>query len=266
MSCGEVMYQSHYSYFPYQRSILDHKQTLAENEGGAARSLEGEGLRESPSHYNFSSRHTSPTSFSTQGSVSGHGFPPLRDPGNSSDPGFLQDRETSRTSSETGFLQTRPRPDVLDKVKGEKDKDLEDGQRNAQYLSANCVIFTYYSGDITKAVDDHFSKALSQPTDRENIPLSARNLPASFWDSSWAGVPSLPPSELYSEYTDPWQSYMASMTGYSAHQMYTARSYSSLLLQSRREWVEQNYPSSPYPTMSGLEGSMQPASKDLYWF
>ena len=26
MSCGEVMYQSHYSYFPYQRSILDHKQ------------------------------------------------------------------------------------------------------------------------------------------------------------------------------------------------------------------------------------------------
>ena len=57
-----------------------------------------------------------------QGSVSGHGFPPLRDPGNSSDPGFLQDRETSRTSSETGFLQTRPRPDVLDKVKGEKVK------------------------------------------------------------------------------------------------------------------------------------------------
>jgi hypothetical protein len=41
------------------------------------------------------------------------------------------------------------------------------------------------------------------------------------------------------------------LAGYSAHQMYTARSYSSLLLQSRREWVEQNYSASPYPPMSG---------------
>ena len=54
------------------------------------------------------------------------------------------------------------------KVKGEKDKEgmEEDDQKNAQYLSANCVIFTYYSGDISKVVDDHFSKALSQSNDR----------------------------------------------------------------------------------------------------
>ena len=55
-----------------------------------------------------------------------------------------------------------------DKVKGEKDKEglEEEDQKNAQYLSANCVIFTYYSGDISKVVDDHFSKALSQSNDR----------------------------------------------------------------------------------------------------
>ena len=50
----------------------------------------------------------------------------------------------------------------------------------------------------------------------ESIPLLARNLPPSFFDSSWVGQPSLPPqphADLYSEYGDPWQSYMASMTG-----------------------------------------------------
>ncbi len=46
--------------------------------------------------------------------------------------------------------------------------------------------------------------------------------------------------------------------GYSAHQMYTARSYSSLLLQSRREWVEQNYSASPYPAMSGTVDILLP--------
>jgi hypothetical protein len=48
--------------------------------------------------------------------------------------------------------------------------------------------------------------------------------------------------------------------GYSAHQMYTARSYSSLLLQSRREWVEQNYSASPYPPMSGKSSLLHPPS------
>ena len=68
----------------------------------------------------------------------------------------------------------------LDKqVKGERDKE------EAQYLSANCVIFTYLPGEVSKLVDDHFSKALSQSNDSDHVPLSARNLPPSFWDSNW---------------------------------------------------------------------------------
>ena len=52
-------------------------------------------------------------------------------------------------------------------VKGERDGDgSEEEQRSAQYLSANCVIFTYYTGDISKLVDEHFTKALSQSSDR----------------------------------------------------------------------------------------------------
>lgn len=316
MSCGSVMYQSHYSYFPYHRNILDSKQSLTPHEqqrggggvddGGAGRAVETavtgairgteqpvDGGGQSPSDYNYPSpRHTSPSSFH-QGGLSIHGpaggFPPpppaLRE---AEQPAFLpghqhrapeQQPPLQRSSAETaGFNQNNNNNNntapaavpSLDKVKGEKDGDYGEQQRSAQYLSANCVIFTYYSGEISKVVDDHFSKALSQTEQRESIPLLARNLPPSFFDSSWVGQPSLPPqphADLYSEYGDPWQSYMASMTGYSAHQMYTARSYSSLLLQSRREWVEQNYPASSYPHMTGLEGGMQSSgTKELYWF
>ena len=55
-------------------------------------------------------------------------------------------------------------------VKGERDGDVGDDeqQRSAQHLSANCVIFTYYTGDISKLVDEHFTKALSQSSDRGN--------------------------------------------------------------------------------------------------
>ena len=49
------------------------------------------------------------------------------------------------------------------------------------------------------------------PTD--TVPLSARNFPASFWDSNWVPPPSLHTPELYGDYSDPWQSYMASLTG-----------------------------------------------------
>ena len=53
-------------------------------------------------------------------------------------------------------------------IKGERDpgESGEGGQRSAQYLSANCVIFTYVAGDISKLVDDHFTKALGQNSDR----------------------------------------------------------------------------------------------------
>ncbi len=33
--------------------------------------------------------------------------------------------------------------------------------REAEYLSSRCVLFTYYQGDISSVVDEHFSRALS---------------------------------------------------------------------------------------------------------
>ncbi|KAK8766618.1 hypothetical protein V5799_006601 [Amblyomma americanum] len=67
---------------------------------------------------------------------------------------------------------------------------------DAQYLSANCVVFTYYSGDISAVVDEHFSRALSETGAydgsascksgasqlKDAPPMSQRNFPASFWN------------------------------------------------------------------------------------
>lgn len=69
-------------------------------------------------------------------------------------------------------------------------------------------MFTYYSGDISAVVDEHFSRALSEPSAYDGTssckaggaqlkdapPMSQRNFPASFWNcqqqSSAGGSPS----------------------------------------------------------------------------
>ncbi|GFT12394.1 uncharacterized protein NPIL_469641 [Nephila pilipes] len=77
----------------------------------------------------------------------------------------------------------------------------------AQYLSANCVLFTYYSGDISSVVDEHFARALSQAayavpappeakgssapghSSKDGPPMSHRNFPPSFWNSNYQPMP-----------------------------------------------------------------------------
>jgi len=307
------MYQSHYSYFPYQRNIVqqDNKQGIIDNEGISDTSQETHNNRESPN--NISTTNTTTTAahqyqnsgfernnFSRHNSGAAAAYNQHQQQESPYSP--QHNNNLTGTFPSRGDTSTRegqslpPLLRVGDKlaaahvsshvsqvVKGERDGDVgEEEQRSAQYLSANCVIFTYYTGDISKLVDEHFTKALSQSSDRDHVPLSARNLPPSFWDCNWVGSPS---SDLTSaQYggdhahwpspasSDPWHNYMAAqmaVTGgsYSAHHMYhNARSYSSLLLHSRREWVEQNYSSSPYSSMTGLEGGMQGSAKDLYWF
>jgi len=279
------MYQSHYSYFPYHRNIVQHDNKQGIVESDITNSDVGQdnvANRESPG--NSSSHHYQTSPYSRHnGSFHQQQHP---------DPEYSPQQNNNVSGSyRDSPRDQQPLPPLIragDKVahvvKGERDRDgVDDEQRTAQYLSANCVIFTYYTGDINKIVDDHFSKALNQSSDRDQVPLSARNLPPSFWDSNWvapAGSLSaaghsadLVPGHDHWSGGDPWHNYMAAqmatVTGgsYSAHQMYhNARSYSSLLLHSRREWVEQNYNSSPYTSMSGLDGGMQSGSKDLYWF
>ncbi|XP_053193083.1 LOW QUALITY PROTEIN: transcription cofactor vestigial-like protein 2a [Scomber japonicus] len=105
----------------------------------------------------------------------------------------------------------------------EEDKDLPPG---AEYLSSRCVLFTYFQGDISAVVDEHFSRALSQPnaypasasTSHKAVrdgafPMSQRSFPPSFWNSSYqpsvsstlGGALSAPHSEL-SFPSDPYSS------------------------------------------------------------
>lgn len=59
---------------------------------------------------------------------------------------------TSSSSSSTSSY-THLRPEEGPKEKQEAPE--------AEYLSSRCVLFTYYQGDISSVVDEHFSRALS---------------------------------------------------------------------------------------------------------
>lgn len=47
---------------------------------------------------------------------------------------------------------------------GTAEEDAAQQHKEAQYLSANCVLFMSYSGDVASVVDQHFSRALNQAT------------------------------------------------------------------------------------------------------
>ncbi|XP_012993073.3 transcription cofactor vestigial-like protein 2b [Esox lucius] len=67
----------------------------------------------------------------------------------------------------------------------------------AEYLTSRCVLFTYYQGDISSVVDEHFSRALSSYMEAEGkrrasdlgndvpSPSSRRSFPPSFWDCNY---------------------------------------------------------------------------------
>ncbi|XP_048119218.1 transcription cofactor vestigial-like protein 2b isoform X1 [Alosa alosa] len=65
----------------------------------------------------------------------------------------------------------------------------------AEYLNSRCVLFTYYQGDISSVVDEHFSRALSSYMEGESkrrtadtgtaSPINRRSFPPSFWDSNY---------------------------------------------------------------------------------
>ncbi|XP_070971491.1 transcription cofactor vestigial-like protein 2 isoform X1 [Oncorhynchus clarkii lewisi] len=67
----------------------------------------------------------------------------------------------------------------------------------AEYLTSRCILFTYYQGDISSVVDEHFSRALSSYMEGEGkrraldlgtdtpSPSSRHSFPPSFWDSNY---------------------------------------------------------------------------------
>ncbi|XP_066563771.1 transcription cofactor vestigial-like protein 2a isoform X2 [Amia ocellicauda] len=107
--------------------------------------------------------------------------------------------EAEYLSSRCGIRDKEPEAEYLSSrcVIREKERPPE-----AEYLSSRCVLFTYFQGDISSVVDEHFSRALSQPSSfvpsppsskarstsswRDgSFPMSQRSFPPSFWNSTY---------------------------------------------------------------------------------
>ncbi|KAJ2946810.1 hypothetical protein O0L34_g16132 [Tuta absoluta] len=163
----------------------------------------------------------------------------------------------------------------------------------AHYVSANCVVFTHYSGDVAAVVDEHFAKALSIDKPKDTVPMVSRNLPASFFNAAApAGVPSTACAGVDLYDYDPWHQHYSGY-GHAAHRhaaeyhaaaqahhnMAAAAGYGGLLLGRGAlpqykpvEWSQPPHldPAAcapySYPAVPGLEAQVQDTSKDLYWF
>ncbi|XP_014467836.1 PREDICTED: protein vestigial isoform X1 [Dinoponera quadriceps] len=116
---------------------------------------------------------------------------------------------------------------------GTATEDSDDGESRAQYVNANCVVFTHYRGDAASEVEEHFQRALAHDKLKENIsPMSMRNFPPSFWNSQH-------PGDVYEYPTDPWhphypQYHHRAVHEYHHHNMAAAASYGGLLLGGAR--------------------------------
>lgn len=74
-------------------------------------------------------------------------------------PGTRGSTSSSSSSSTSSSSYTSMRPEGVPKEKQEAPE--------AEYLTSRCVLFTYYQGDISSVVDEHFSRALSSYMDGE---------------------------------------------------------------------------------------------------
>ncbi|XP_041976214.1 protein vestigial [Aricia agestis] len=162
------------------------------------------------------------------------------------------------------------------------------GRARAQYVSANCVVFTHYAGDVAAVVDEHFARALAVDKPKEGVPMASRNLPASFFNAmaaggggggggSGGGGGHCGGLELY-EY-DPWHQHYGYPHRHAAEYHAQHMGYGGLLLGRGSlhaqykpvDWGPQHLDPAAcapysYPAPPGLEAQVQDTSKDLYWF
>ncbi|XP_014636537.1 PREDICTED: transcription cofactor vestigial-like protein 2 [Ceratotherium simum simum] len=112
-----------------------------------------------------------------------------------------QECNTSPTnSSGSGSSFSSQTPASIKEEEGSPEKERPP---EAEYINSRCVLFTYFQGDISSVVDEHFSRALSQPSSYSpsctnsktprssgpwrdgSFPMSQRSFPASFWNSAY---------------------------------------------------------------------------------
>ncbi|XP_021936844.1 protein vestigial-like [Zootermopsis nevadensis] len=283
MSCPEVVYQAYYPYlyqrpstsaptvarttpfppfshqydrFNVQRS-LEHHQQPSSSASSLPASIDAY-------HAHHSSHHSSAGSVSSGGGgVGSPGSPPVS---------VLRHKEedtaAGASSGEGGGTAGLEEDD-------DDDEEAGPGSR-AQYVSANCVVFTHYSGDVASVVDEHFSRALSYTENKANSSAASQ-----VKDSSPI-------------FSDPWHSHYQQYSAAAAHHHHRAvHEYHHHHNQYSKGGVPEPWGAaghsaasrlhhdqasahhshaldsagySAYPTMAGLEAQVQESSKDLYWF
>ncbi|XP_031436687.1 transcription cofactor vestigial-like protein 2b [Clupea harengus] len=115
---------------------------------------------------------------------------------------FMESVGTSRCTDSTSAGAPAP-PSSSSSSSYTAASPAEDGPKEkreipeAEYLNSRCVLFTYYQGDISSVVDEHFSRALSAYMEGEGkrraaeaaSPINRRSFPPSFWDSNYPSPP-----------------------------------------------------------------------------
>ncbi|XP_063773275.1 transcription cofactor vestigial-like protein 2 isoform X2 [Pseudophryne corroboree] len=123
---------------------------------------------------------------------------------------------SSSASSASSFSSHAPASIKEEDCSPEKERPPE-----AEYINSRCVLFTYFQGDISSVVDEHFSRALSLPSSYSpssasaktprsasswrdpSFPMSQRSFPPSFWNSSFQPSAITAPSSLGSSLGNP---------------------------------------------------------------
>uniref|UniRef100_A0A452T6H9 Transcription cofactor vestigial-like protein 2 n=1 Tax=Ursus maritimus TaxID=29073 RepID=A0A452T6H9_URSMA len=85
-------------------------------------------------------------------------------------------------------------------IKEEEGSPEKERPPEAEYINSRCVLFTYFQGDISSVVDEHFSRALSQPSSYSPSCTSSKaprssgpwREASSFFLTSWPPAPSVP--------------------------------------------------------------------------
>ncbi|XP_067239287.1 transcription cofactor vestigial-like protein 2a isoform X1 [Chanodichthys erythropterus] len=184
----------------------------------------------------------------------------------------MQESPETVSGSSSSFSNLSGPPIKEEDCAREKDHPPE-----AEYISSRCVLFTYFQGDISSVVDEHFSRALSQSNSyapgstnskttrgtsswREgSFPMSQRSFPPSFWNSAYQpSVSASLSSALGSSHTD---------LPFSADPYSTASLHSHLHQATPEPWHPSHH-HHPY-SLSGAIGTQgsaypRPSMHDMY--
>ncbi|XP_071497276.1 transcription cofactor vestigial-like protein 3 [Diadema antillarum] len=228
MSCLDVMYQSAYQGYQYSFYQRPFAQKFGHYKMQDGMGMDGAVDFSSTSTHHHSAPHTpSLSAFASTANPGHHHHPHFHHPahytGHSVGSSASSAGSSQGHSAHSSLHSTPSSLATVSSVLGVKEEresgSVDKGPASeADYVNSRCVIFTFYTGDLDKIVDEHFSRSLSQHSsfspegvhksrseatgnsesgsDGTNwsskntagcpvTPMCKRNFPPSFWNSNF---------------------------------------------------------------------------------